>query len=176
MTLFLSWLVFPAVLGVLALGCGALLDSLGGRRLPGALLAPLGLAITVVAAQLATLTDATAELATPLVAALAVVGLLVAPPWRKGRLDRWALALAAGVFTVFAAPVVLSGHATFAGYIKLDDTATWFAMTDRVMEHGRNLAALEPSTYEATLKSYLGAAYPVGSFLPLGVGRELVGE
>ena len=63
------------------------------------------------------------------------------------------MAAAVGVFAVFAAPIVLSGEATFAGYIKLDDTATWFAMTDRVMEHGRSLAGLAPSTYEATLRT-----------------------
>ena len=46
----------------------------------------------------------------------------------------------------FAAPIVLSGDATFAGYIKLDDTATWLAMTDRLMEHGRNLSGLADSS------------------------------
>ena len=58
------------------------------------------------------------------------------------RVDGWASPPRPGVFAVFAAPVVLSGEATFAGYIKLDDTATWLAITDRVMEHGRNLDGL----------------------------------
>ena len=34
---------------------------------------------------------------------------------------------------------MLSGEPTFAGFIKLDDTATWMALTDRIMEHGRDL-------------------------------------
>ena len=72
--------------------------------------------------------------------------------------------------------MVLSGQATFAGYIKLDDTATWLAMTDRVMEHGRSVDGLAPSTYELTLENYLATGYPVGSFLPLGVGSESLGE
>ena len=80
------------------------------------------------------------------------------------------------MFAVFAAPVVLSGQATFAGYIKLDDTATWLAMTDRVMEHGRSLDGLAPSTYELTLRNYLATGYPVGSFLPLGIGGALLGQ
>jgi hypothetical protein len=80
------------------------------------------------------------------------------------------------IFAVYAAPIVLSGQATFAGYIKLDDTATWMALTDRVMEHGRSLSGLPPSTYEATLAFNLGAGYPVGVFLPLGIGRALVGQ
>src|SRR2546422_453829 len=72
------------------------------------------------------------------------------------------------------APVLLSGKATFAGYIKLDDTATWLAITDRAMSHARDLGGLAPSTYEATLANYLGTGYPIGSFLPWGVGHVLV--
>jgi hypothetical protein len=80
------------------------------------------------------------------------------------------------VLAVYAAPIVLSGQATFAGFIKLDDTATWMAITDRIMDHGRSLSGLAPSTYEATLAFNLGQGYPVGAFLPLGVGRALVGQ
>ena len=49
------------------------------------------------------------------------------------------------------------------------------ALTDRVMEHGRNLDGLAPSSYEATLAFNLADGYPVGAFLPLGVGRAIVG-
>jgi hypothetical protein len=134
---------------------------------------PAGLTVVILAAQFATLTDATAELAGPLVVALALSGLLLAPWWRP-RPTPWASAAAAGVFAVFAAPVVLSGRATFAGYIKLDDTATYLAMTDRVMEHGRSLAGLAPSTYEATLATTLAIGYPTGSLMPLGLGHQLL--
>ncbi len=83
---------------------------------------------------------------------------------------------AAGAFAVYAAPIVLSGDATFAGFIKLDDTATWMAFTDQLMEHGRDLDGLAPSTFEATLAFNLGDGYPAGVFVPLGVGASLVGE
>jgi hypothetical protein len=176
MTLLVCWLVFPLVLGLLSLGCGFLLERLSGLSLPGALLPAAGLALIVVGAQFATLGDATAELAVPAVVVAAVAGFGLALPWQRGGIDPWALFSALGVFAIFAAPVVLSGEATFAGYVKLDDTATWLAMTDRVMEHGRSMEGLAPSTYEATLDSYLATGYPVGSFLPLGVGRALVGQ
>ncbi|HYX75943.1 MAG TPA: hypothetical protein VE757_02095, partial [Gaiellaceae bacterium] len=55
-----------------------------------------------------------------------------------------------------------------------DDTATYFAMTDRVMEHGRSLAHLAPSTYEATLATSLALGYPTGSLMPLGIGHVLL--
>ena len=127
----------------------------------------------ILAAEFATLTDATAELAGPLVVALALAGLLLSPPWRSAP-EPWSLGAAAGVFAVFAAPFVLSGRATFGGYIKLDDTATYLAMTDRVMEHARSLAGLAPSTYEATLATTLAIGYPTGSLMPLGLGHQLL--
>jgi hypothetical protein len=161
------------VLAGLSLGCGALLELAAGSRLPRPLLLPAGVTVVIVAAQFATLTDATAELAGPLVVALALAGLLLSRWWRP-RPRLWAPAAAAGVFAVFAAPIVLSGGATFGGYIKLDDTATYLAMTDRVMEHGRSLAGLAPSTYEATLATTLAIGYPTGSLMPLGIGHQLL--
>lgn len=175
MTLLVSWIVFPLVLGLLALGCGLLVERLGGVRLPGALLLPTGFAAIVVVTQFATLADATAELAAPAVIGLAVVGLGLSLPWSARRVEPAALAAAAGVFAAFAAPIVLSGEATFAGYIKLDDTSTFLALTDRALEHGRSLAGLAPSSYEAALAVNL-PGYPLGSLLPLGVGGALVGQ
>src|SRR6266516_538407 len=125
MTLLVPWLALPVLLGLLSLGCGLLIEVAAGRRLPAVLLAPAGLALVVVAAQFAVATDVTAQLAAPLVIALAVAGFALAGLGPLRAIDRWGLAAALGTFAVFAAPTVLSGHATWAGYIKLDDTATW---------------------------------------------------
>lgn len=170
-----SWLLFPALLLLLALGCGLLLERLARVEIPGALLIPAGFATLIVAGQLTTSTDATAELTVPLVAALAVAGFALGAGRRSLRPNPWAAGAAALVFAVYGAPVLLSGEATFAGYIRLDDTATWLALTDRVMEHGPSLAGLAPSTYEATLAFNLGDGYPVGVFIPLGAGHVLTG-
>ena len=110
----------------------------------------------------------------PAVVAAAAAGFGLSYPW--GRIDPWAVLAPLLAYVVYAAPVVLSGDPTFTGYIKLDDTATWFALTDRVMEHGRSLDGLAPSSYEATLAFNLADGYPIGAFLPLGVGRALVGQ
>jgi hypothetical protein len=176
MSLFIAWFLFPLVLALLSLGCGLLLEAIGGVMLPGALVLPAGYALVLVAAEFATMTSATARLAIPLVVALAVAGLGLSVPWRRPPLDPYALVAAAGTFLAFGAPVLLSGQATFAGYIKLDDTATWLALTDRVMDHGRSLAGLAPSSYWAVLHDDLPTGYPVGSFVPLGVAHKLVGE
>jgi hypothetical protein len=173
MTLFLAWVLFPLVLGVLSLGCGLLLERVAGLRL-GILVLPTGLAVLTVVAQLATMTSATARLAVPAVIVAAAAGFVGSFPWRGRRLDRWALAATIGAFAVYAAPIVLSGQATFAGYIKLDDDATFLAITDRVMDHGRSLAGLAPSSYLATLNVNLAKGYPVATFMPLGVGHALL--
>ena len=161
------------MLAGLSFGCGRLLELAAGERLPGALLLPAGFTVVILAGQFATLSDATAELAAPLVVALAAAGLLLAPPWR-GSARAWPATAAIAAFAVFAAPSVLSGKATFDGYIKLDDTATYFAMTDRVMAHASSLAHLAPSTYEATLATSLALGYPTGSLMPLGIGHVLL--
>jgi hypothetical protein len=91
------------------------------------------------------------------------------------RFDRGAIAPIL-VFAIYAAPIVLSGSATWAGYVKLDDTATWLALVDRTLSAGHTLSGLPTSTYADTLAAYLTNGYPVGSFLPLGLGHALLGQ
>ena len=43
------------------------------------------------------------------------------------------------------------------------------------MTHGRDLAGLEPSTYLRVLDLLLIHGYPLATFMPLGVGRRIVG-
>lgn len=175
MTLFAAWFVLPALLGLLALGCGLLLELLSGTTLPRPVLLPAGFAVVVVVSSLATAWSSTAQFATPAVLALALMGLGFSFPWRRIA-EPWALVAAGATFVAYAVPVVASGRATFAGYIKLDDTSTWLAITDRAIEHGRSLAGLAPSTYEATLSQYVGqTGYPIGSVVPLGVAHQLMG-
>ncbi|PZR69352.1 MAG: hypothetical protein DLM63_02445 [Solirubrobacterales bacterium] len=169
--------MFPIVLGALSLGCGLALEAAAGVSLPAALRLVLGLCVVIVVGQLAGASWATAVLAAPLVAVIAAGGLV----WSRGHglwpPDRGAAIAAVGVFAIFAAPIVLSGEATFAGYIKLDDTSTWLAITDRLTSHGRDLSGLVPSTYQLTLLDYVyQSSYPEGWAIPLSVGHALTGE
>lgn len=177
MTQFICWVIFPLVLALLSLGCGLLVERASGLKLPGALLLPVGLAFIVVVAEITTKSSASANLTTPLVVLLAVVGGVLARPWQeRPRLALWPLAAAVGVYLAYLAPVLFSGDPTFTGFIKLDDTATWMAMTDRVLSFGHDLSGLAPSTYETALHFYLTGGEPVGAMLPWGIGHQLVGE
>jgi hypothetical protein len=175
MTLVVAWIVFPIVLALLSLGCGLLLETVSGMRLPGALLLPGGFIVISIATYFAHMSDSTASLQTPLVVGLAIAGYGVSPPWKRFQFDRWLIGSAAAVYAVFAAPVVLVGT-TFAGYVRLDDTATFMSMLDRATTNGYGASGLPQSTYKATLlhEGYK-YGYPLGSLLPLDVGHTLLG-
>jgi hypothetical protein len=156
------------VLGLLCLGCGLLVRP---RR--DVLVLPTGFAVLIVVASLATANGVTARAATPLVVACAVAGLVLARN-RRPRIDWWAAGVAVAVFAAYGAPILLSGRATFAGYITLDDTSTFLSLTDRVMQHGRDIGGLPPSTYQQVLEVNLAHGYPVGSLMPMGVGHVIL--
>jgi hypothetical protein len=174
MSMILSWALFPLVLAALGLGWGALVEWAGGERELGALAIPLGLAAAIVVAALLTISSATAPAAAPVVAAGGVAGL--ARAWRRTKLAPAVLVAAAGVLLIYGAPVILSGQATFLGYVRLDDTATWLAFIDQFFAHGRSLATLPTSTYNLLLQTNLTTAgYPAGAFMLPGIGHWITG-
>ena len=63
--LLASWVVFPLVMLALVVGCGLLAERAAGSRMPGALVAPTGLAVLIVIGGFCTLSRATAPLTTP---------------------------------------------------------------------------------------------------------------
>ena len=148
---------------------------MSGRRLPGALVPALGFAGIIAIGGLVTCFSGLAEFTTGLIVALAVTGFALAWPLKGRSLSLWPILGAFGVFLVFGAPVIFSGEAGFAGYIKLDDTSTWLAFTDHVLAYGHSTSGLAPSSYEATVQINLSAGYPLGAFIPLAVGHELTG-
>jgi hypothetical protein len=177
MTLFVSWILFPVVLALLALGCGLLLQAAAGVKLAEGLLMPTGIAVIIVVAEVLTKSSTLAPATTPVIVVLAVIGGVLARPWVvRPRISWWPIIIAAGVYLVYLAPVILSGEPTFTGFIKLDDTATWMGMTDQVLRSGHALSQLPPSTYEAMLGAYLTGGEPVGAMLPLGITNHIVGQ
>lgn len=176
LSLICSWGLFPLVLALVGAGWGVLIQRLAGERIAGALLAPVGLAAALVVASLLTSWSVSAPASIAVVAAGAAAG--VALGWRRRarlRAGLWPGLAAVGVFLVYGAPVILSGSATFAGYIRLDDTATWLGIVDQAMAHGRALGYLPSSSYSLVLHAYVGSSYPLGSFMLLGIGHGLTG-
>jgi hypothetical protein len=170
-----AWLLYPAVALAVALGIGLAVERASGSRLPGVLLVPVGFAGIVALTQLTTTWDSTAELTIPLALAVALAGWVLGykrVSW--GALDKWALAAAAGVFVVFAAPTVLSGEATFAGYTVLGDTSIHMIGADALPRIARHFSVLAPSSYEYSLAQYYGVGYPAGGATAAGFLTSIV--
>lgn len=168
-----SWAVFPFVLGVLALGCGLLVEHFGRIRFAGGLVVPVGLAAIIVIGTAVSVVTGLRPLACVVVAGLAAGGFAL----RRGRLGRpspWLAGAVLVVFVLYGAPALFSGQATFVGYSRLDDSATFLALTARLIDRGRDASGLAPSTYARTIEAYIGTGYPVGSLVPLGVVAPLV--
>jgi hypothetical protein len=172
-----AWLLFPLVMLAVCLGCGLAIDTLAGWRLPGALILSIGLALIIVIASLTTDVSALAPLTTPLILLIALAGYLTArhrlPTLRP---DPWALAPAIGIYAICAAPIVLTGQATFLGYFVLNDAVFHFSLIDRLLHHGHDLTGIPVSSYLSILRNYLSSSYPLGADLPIGVLRPLVGQ
>lgn len=146
--------------------------------MPPALLPGVGLAAMIAVGGVITCFPDLAKFTTSVIAALAAAGFAATWPWRELRRDInfWPIGGAIGVFIVFGAPVIFSGDATFAGYVKLDDTSTWLAFADHVLTYGHSTAGIPASSYEATVQINLSAGYPLGAFIPLGIGHQMTGS
>jgi hypothetical protein len=173
-SLILSWALFPLALAAIGLGWGVIVERVSGARVSGALLLPLGLAAALVVAGTMNAFSATAAAAVPAVAVGAPAGLLLA--WAGEQWPgRWPLLAAGGTLLAYGAPVLLSGTATFAGFVRLDDTATWFNVIDHLFSHGHTAGENLPSSYSLAYETGVGPHYPRGAFILPGLGRELIG-
>lgn len=176
MDLILCWLIAPAGLLLVTVGLSLLLERLSGFALPWTVRPALGLAVAIVLAQFGTATDATAGLTLPATLALAVLGLALGRAAFSRRPERVEWIVPVAVFLLFASPFLILGEATLAGYIKLDDTATWLAIIDHVFEFGRGIGGLAPSSHQQVLADYLGGTYPIGGFVPTALMSEITGQ
>jgi hypothetical protein len=171
-----AWLLYPFALALVCLGLGLLAGRLAGWRYPGALLLPVGFVTLVALARLLTQENATAGLALPAVALLAVAGLVLERRrLRSLRPDPWLVLAALGVFAVFGAPVILSGEPTFAGYLALADTSHQLGLADLLVHHGFDVSQLVDGTDKRGLLPYVASGYPVAGQAVLGVTRPLGG-
>lgn len=175
-----AWVLFPLVFLAVCTGCGLAVERVGGWDLPGGLLPPIGLALIILVSSLTTMAAATAPLSPVVVVVLAIAGYAGSRQrLRLLRPDPWMLAVGLGVYAICAAPVVLSGNATFLGYFVDSDPAFHFELISWLLAHGRDLTgqpAVSPSAVANLLREYIGTDYPTGSDVALGAVRPLVGQ
>jgi hypothetical protein len=174
-----AWLIYPVVLAVLSCGCGLLVRRVAGVALPAALVLPVGFATLVVVGTALTFLDATAELAAPAMALLALVGFVVAgrgalgPRVRSGRAWVWPAVAALLPAVAIAAPVLLTGQPGFTGYTRIVDLAFQLDLAQQFVTGGRSIPADPQSSFESVVARTLGAGYPGGVQAVLGATAQV---
>jgi hypothetical protein len=172
-SLILAWVAFPLLLVALGAGWGTLVQRGSGSAVDGVLLVPLGWAAVIIVTLVLTEWSVTAPAALWVVLAGAVAGLVLAWPWHRPA--RWPVIAALGIVFVYGAPVLLTGHATFTGYIRLDDTASFLDVIDHAMSNLHQFPAVAQSTYQQVFIGDFTPTYPLGSFMLSAIGHLLTG-
>ena len=178
MTFLAAVLILPLLMLALAGGCGLLVERVAGRRLPGLLVLPVGLALMVVLANLAITTGTTAELGTFAILAAAIAGFAFggrALLARERRIEPWAAGAVAVTYLIGAAGVILVGEVTMTGYLVDGTVAIHLLGAEHMVHDGRDFSSLADSSARGALVTYFGdQEYPAGSMVLLGsLGRIL---
>ena len=171
-----AWLLFPAVVVLVASGLGLLVGRLVHSELSPALVAPVGLCVGIVVSLPVYKAGGGAAIAAPLLAVLAVAGLALGRrDLRRTLTPGWPAIAGLLAYVLYIAPVALSGHWTWLGYNFVNDTAVNMVMVDHVAAHGVRPFEGAPSTTANLINGTLGSRYPMGLHGLLAALHGLVG-
>ena len=165
----LTTLAYPAVLLLLCVGAGLLVDACSGGWLPASLLPAVGAAALIALSQLSTYAAPLAPATPYLMLAAALAGLALGRPKlrafaRRGRALGWPLAAPALAYLLALAPVLAAGRTTFSSYMALADSAVHMLGADYLLRHGQEYAHLDlRNSYGLFIHNYYGTSYPSGS-------------
>jgi hypothetical protein len=177
----LTTLIYPAVLAVLCVGAGLLVDRISGSFLPAALLPAIGAAALIATSQLSTYATPLATATPYLCAVVAATGFLLARGRvvqlaRRWRTQGWLLAVPLLAYVVALAPVLFAGRPTFASYIVLSDSAVHMVGADFLMRHGQDYSHLDlRNSYGQLINLYYNSSYPSGADTLFGGSAFLLG-
>lgn len=179
--MFLVWLVAPIFLILLSFGVGLFLVIGARKPIDFAVITSLGFVGIAVVGSLLTISTTTAPHTAVIVGVVALIGLVLGIVRLRTIISIDFASLWAGLLTylAFGLPILASGNPTWAGWVKLDDPATFLAITDRLMSVGRTSPDPVNSTYSRVIQTIfdpVGAghfSYPVGSFMPFGITAKL---
>ncbi|MBI3430313.1 MAG: hypothetical protein HY050_09745 [Actinobacteria bacterium] len=181
--MILIWLVAPTLLLLLSYSIGLGLSVLLRKPLNFSVATILGFSAIVIFGSLAAISEITAPFSALIIGLAGVVSLVVSLIWFRPYIKLDFVSGLAGSITylLYGLPVIAYGHPSWAGWYRLDDTATFLAVTDRLINVGRTVPPVISSSYDRYLQSiFVGAngghfSYPIGSFIPFGVTSKLTG-
>ena len=171
----LCWLLVPALLCVLSLGCGLVVAAIAertgaprGEPFPGLLVLPIGFAGVIVIASLLTTWKLTAPLAGVGPLAVALAGLFVgrrrlAAGWNRRAAMVWPALTAAIPFAAVGLPVILTGKAGFTGFAKITDLAHQISFVEWLRTEGRTGIGAGNSSFQEIVDKLVSSSYPGGT-------------
>ena len=180
----LVWLVTPSLLLVLSGGLGLILSVILRKSMNMALCLGTGFSLLIILGSLLVSSKTLTSYAPLIIGVIALLGWMVAGLRFRSYIRLDFLPGLVGVITYFAfgLPAMAYGKPTWAGWVKLDDTASWFAVTNRLMTAGHTVPSTVISTYQRLIQvTFSGNSlnygsvsnthfdYPIGAFVPFGV-------
>lgn len=180
----LTVLIYPALLALLCVGAGLLVDRVSAGVVAGALLPVAGLAALIALTQLCVYSVALAPITPYLLGALAAAGLVSGRRRAVGLLDavrsrrsaQAQLGVAALAYLLAIAPVLLSGRASLSSFMTLTDSAAHIVGAGYLIGHGQSFAHLDlHNSYGLIVSSYFNTGYPSGADTLFGASALLPG-
>lgn len=166
----------PLVMWVLCLGCGLTVERLLRVRLANALVPLLGLCTALIVIFPGYSLGIGDELAIGLLAALTLLGFLLARDGLRARINPgWAGLAGLGIYVLYMLPVIAYGHWTWSGYDFVNDTAFEMLLADHIKTFGTTLGNMPQSTARDFVSAYLSTGYPLGSQALLGTLSGITG-
>src|SRR5690349_1777990 len=163
MSTLLAYIWTPAVMALLALGVGLLVERVTRFPLPSALLAPVGAGAAIALTTLIYRVHLNAIPAAIVVGAAAIGGLVLARGELRTRLRPGVgAAAAAGAYLLFAGPSLLTLHWTWAGYNFVNDPSVNLLFVDLLAHHGYQEMADLGSASTRIQASGVAQHYPMG--------------
>lgn len=181
--MILIWIVAPLILLTLSYSFGLGVSILLRKPLGFPIAIVLGFSTIVIFGSLFAFSTLTAPHSALIIATVGTLIFGIALTWFRNYFKFDFVSALAGSLTYFfyGLPVIGYGHPSWAGWYRLDDTATFLAVTDRLMNVGRTVPATINSSYDKYIESiFVGAqsgnfSYPIGSFIPFGISSKLTG-
>ncbi len=182
-TFLSAWILFPLLLLAVCTGTGLLIRRASGSVISGVLILPVGFALTVALSALGTSITWLAPATGYLIVAIAIAGIVVElllgqahwllGPRRLARAGAYPTLAALLAFAAIAAPVVLTGTATWTGFDRITDTAGQMSFAAHLAEAGRSVP-IGNSSFNITIQGLAGNGYPGGAQATLGVMAHVI--
>jgi hypothetical protein len=191
MLFLISVFLFPIFFLILCFGTGLLLQNKNGRDLNLTISIAEGFALIISIGYLLTIYSSTAKYLSLVILALTILGIFLNMSILSKLIRQTNNLLIIGFTYLFTTlPLIIYGKVTWSGWVQLDDTATFLAITDRIMKAGQTLTSTLISTYDRVIHVVLGNSffgsysagtnqqsfrYPIGSLIPIGTSGKLLG-